>query len=388
MKREILVNGASPREIAVMEDGRLCEYLPDETDPGQPGTVIRGRVIRVVRGMEAAFVDIGTGRNGFLPLQERGVDPQAAPLREGDRVTVQVQREAHGEKGAFLTRDLALTGTCVVFMPENRTVGASGKLPREEAAWLRALGRRLAEDRFGLVMRTAAAEAEEDAIREETEEMARIWAGIASAAATAPAPSVLWQPEGALGQLLKDYAAAGIDCVISEDPSVQALLPEGIPFRKVDRDPLAVAGVPALLRDALRRKAWLKSGANLVIDECEALTVIDVNTAKFTGKRALENNLTRVNREACREIARQIRLRSLGGIILIDMIDMLEAEHRAEVLEALREAFSHDRARTVIHGFTSLGLIEMTRRRTRKPLRETLHGAAPAPEETAGPGET
>ncbi len=380
MKREILVNGASPREIAVMEDGRLCEYLTDETDPGRPGTVILGRVIRVVKGMEAAFVDIGTGKNGFLPLQERCAEPQAAPLREGDRVTVQVQREAHGEKGAFLTRDIALTGTYVVYMPENRAVGASGKLPREEAARLRDLGRRLAEDRFGLVMRTASAEAGEDDIRRETEALSRTWADIAAAAATAAAPSVLWQPESVLSQLLKDYAAAGIDCVVSEDPAVEELLGGGVPFRPVERDPLAVAGVPALLQDALRRKAWLKSGANLVIDECEALTVIDVNTAKFTGKRALENNLTRVNREACREIARQVRLRALGGIILIDMIDMLEEAHRAEVLEALREAFSHDRARTVIHGFTSLGLIEMTRRRTRKPLRETLRGARQANE--------
>lgn len=368
MKREILVHGGA---IAVMEDGRLCEYLTGEDGDPAPQTVVRGRVARVVRGMDAAFVEIGAARNGFLPLTEKNC-PQDVPLREGDAVTVQVVREAHGEKGAFLTRDICLTGQTVVLMPFGKSVGASGKLPAGDAARLRALGRRLADGRFGLVMRTAAAQSAEEAIAAETEALAAVWADAAERAPTAPAPSVLLAPRGALEALLDDLIPTGVDTVISDEPEVARLCEGRCPFRPVAADPLRTAGVPAKVEEALRRRVWLKSGANLVIDECEALTVIDVNTAKNTGKRQAEQSLTRVNVEACAEIARQVRLRSLGGIIIIDMIDMMDEAHREEVLAALRDAFARDRAKTVIHGFTSLGLIEMTRRRTRRALRETV----------------
>lgn len=373
MKREILVHGGA---VAVTEDGRLCEYLTGAEDETAPQTVLRGRVVRVVRGMDAAFVDIGGERNGFLPLKEKGEGIPDTPLREGDPVTVQVVREAHGEKGAFLTRDITLTGQNVVLLPCSRGVGASGKLDAGTAARLRELGRRLADGRFGLVMRTAAAGSAEEDIARETEALAAVWDGIAAKAPVSPAPSVLLPPRSPLEALLDDLIPRGVDAVISDEPEVERAVAGRCPFRQVAADPLRTAGVPAKLEEALRRRVWLKSGANLVIDECEALTVIDVNTAKNTGKRQAEQSLTRVNVEACAEIARQVRLRSLGGIIVIDMIDMIDQEHRGEVLQALRRAFENDRARTVIHGFTSLGLIEMTRRRTRKSLRETLRGTA------------
>ena len=369
MKREILVHGGA---VAVMEDGRLCEYLTGTEGGLAPQTVVRGRVARVVRGMDAAFVDVGEERNGFLPLKEKNGDPDAAPLREGDAVTVQVVREAHGEKGAFLTRDIALAGQTVILMPCGRSVGASGKLDAAEAARLRETGRRLADGRFGLVMRTAAAEAEEAEIAAEIGSLAAVWADIAARAPVSPVPSVLREARTPLETLLDDLIPRGVDAVISDEPETERLCAGRCLFRAVQADPMHTAGVPARLEEALRRRVWLKSGANLVIDECEALTVIDVNTAKNTGKRQAEASLTRVNVEACAEIARQVRLRSLGGIIIIDMIDMIDESHRGEVLSALRQAFACDRAKTVIHGFTSLGLIEMTRRRTRKALRETL----------------
>ncbi len=379
--REILLRRAD-RACAVTEDGRLCEYIPESDGRFAAGALYLGRVVRVVRSTGAAFVDIGAERNGFLPLQEREGAPEGQPLREGDRVTVQIVREAHGEKGAFLTRDVSLTGEGLILMPLSRFVGASGKLPRDTADRLRSIGRAIAGDRFGLVMRTAAAGRDEAQLRDEAESLLARWQDIARAVSASAAPACLQTPGGALESLLNDYIPRGLDAVISDDPDTEAFCAGRCAFRHVDADPFATAGIPAKLEEALRRRVWLKSGANLVIDECEALTVIDVNTAKNAGKRDHERALTTVNAEACAEIARQVRLRSLGGIILIDMIDMVSEEDRAMVLDKLREAFARDRVKTVIHGYTSLGLIEMTRRRTRKTLRETLRekDAAAAPE--------
>ncbi|MBR5344722.1 MAG: ribonuclease E/G [Clostridia bacterium] len=371
--REILVSAAS-HACAVMEDGHLCEYIPEE-ESGASGAILLGKVVRVVKANDAAFVDIGEERNGFLPLKERSDSFVGQPLREGDRVTVQIVREAHGEKGAFLTRDINLAGESVIFMPCNRFIGASGKLAAAEADRLRTLGRELSSDRFGLVMRTAAAAMTKEAIAAEIDSMQALWFTIAIAAPTAPAPSVLWQGRTVLESLLDDYVPRGVETVISDDPTIAPFCDGRCPFRLVNADPLETAGIPAKLEEALHRRVWLKSGANLVIDECEALTVIDVNTAKNTARRVHEKALASVNAEACAEIARQIRLRSIGGIIIIDMIDMIDEDDKAHVLEALRSAFAADRSKTVIHGYTSLGLIEMTRRRTRKSLRETLKKA-------------
>ena len=376
--REILYSAAK-KACAVTEDGRLCEYVPAEEGEAS-GAVLLGRVERVVKATDAAFVDIGAERNGFLPLKERSESFAGQPVREGDRVTVQVVREAHGGKGAFLTRDVSLTGETLILMPLNRFTGASGKLPKDEADRLRELGRTLSGGRFGLVMRTAAAHADPGAIAEEAEALWRRWEAIAAAAPTAPAPSVLWRGRTALESLLDDYLPRGVDAVISDDPAAEALCAGRCAFRAVKADPLETAGVPAKLEEALHRRVWLKSGANLVIDECEALTVIDVNTAKNTARRGHEKAMAGVNAEACAEIARQVRLRSLGGIIVIDMIDMVDEADRAHVLEALKAAFAADRAKTVIHGYTALGLIEMTRRRTRKPLREAMKKTAPGEE--------
>ena len=372
MKREILIRGADPRDIAVMEDGRLCEYLPAGEAGGNTGTVCVGKIVRVLKGMDAAFVEIGEERNAYLPLREKHLPEDAAPLREGGRVLVQVVREAHGEKGAFLTRDISLGGQYLILMPRSASVGVSDKLNGAQAARLRKLGTELSGGSCGLVMRTACAQAEETEIRAELETLRETWERIRNAAPTAHVPSELWRQTDPLTALLDDYLPRGVDCVISDDPAVERCCAGRCPFRLVQTDPLQTAGVPAKLREGLQRRVWLKSGGNLIIDECEALTVIDVNTAKFTGKRPLEHNLTHVNLEACAEIARQIRLRALGGIIIMDMMDMDARENRDAVIQTLRQAFEADRSKTVIHGFTSLGLIEMTRRRTRRPLRESL----------------
>lgn len=367
MTREIYVQRGAQRELAVVEDGRLVEYLRENPESSGAENVYLGRVERVVTGMNAAFVDIGQERNGFLPLEERST-AHSTRLQCGMRILVQVKKEAQGTKGAFLTRDITLCGQYALLMPCNRYIGVSSRVEdAQDKEALRTLGRDIAGEAFGLVMRHASLEAEESEIRAEIATMLEAWKQLESKAATAPAPSLIYQPRTLLHSLLDDYLPRGIQRVVTDDEALQ------IPGCEVSHEPpgvMARHGLTIQRDKALRRLVWLDGGGNLMIDPCEALTVIDVNTAKNTGKRALEQTVLLTNLEAAEEIARQVRLRNLSGIILIDMIDMQEEAHREAVLAALTEAFRADRVKTVIHGLTSLGLVEMTRKKTRRPLRD------------------
>ena len=368
--RTIYVRAGHPREIAVAEDGRLVEYLLDD-GASVAEAVYLGRVERVVPGMKAAFVDIGGEKNGFLPLEERSRSVQLPPLRDGQRVLVQVKKDAQGVKGAYLTRDISLCGEYVIVMPRNRYIGVSARIEDENLREsMKKLGQAIAGGNFGLVMRAGALGAEEADIRGEAEELMARWEEISKAAPTAHAPSMIHRPRTPLDSLLDDYLPRGVDGVVTNDEDVARQLSDILPVTVTKEDPMAASGMAAQRDRALRRHVWLDSGGSLVIDRCEAMTVIDVNTAKFTGKRDLADTIFQLNLEACGEIARQVRLRNLSGIILIDMIDMDGEEQRARVLERLNECFAADRVKTVIHGFTSLGLIEMTRKKSRRPLED------------------
>ena len=221
-------------------------------------------------------------------------------------------------------------------------------------------------------MRTAAENAPEEELAAEAERLFQQWEQIRRAAPTAHVPSVLMQPRSTLEAVLDDYRPRGIDQIVTDDPAVAEKAAGIAPVQVIPENLLTIYKIESQLKKAQERRVWLSSGGTLVIDPCEAMTVIDVNTAKFTGKRELEDTVLRLNLEACGEIARQVRLRNLSGIIIIDMIDMKTPEHRQMVLDALEEAFASDRVKTVIHGLTSLGLVEMTRKRSRPPLREML----------------
>lgn len=369
--REIYVRGSTPREIAVAEDGRLVEYLLDEGTDASPETIYLGRVERVVPGMKAAFVDIGQEKNGFLPLEEKSQALELPRLQSGMSVLVQVKKEAQGAKGAFLTRDVTLCGETVILMPLNRYIGVSARISDEGTRKaLSALGRSIAGGCFGLVMRAASAQAEESAIREETAALLDAWEDAARRAPAAHAPSMVYRPRTALDSVLCDYRPRGIDRAVTDDPAVAALFEGVCPVAMAGHDLMENSGMARQRDKALERFVWLKSGGSLVIDECEAMTVIDVNTGKFTGKRLLEDTILTINLEACEEIVRQTRLRNLSGIIVADLIDMASQEHRDAVQQALTRAFADDRIKTVIHGFTSLGLMEITRKKTRRTLRQ------------------
>lgn len=366
--REIYIKAGSVRQLALVEDGRLCEYLLDSGDAATEA-IYAGRVERVVSGMKAAFVDIGQEKNGFLPLEERSAS--LPMLQAGDMVLVQVKKEAQGSKGAFLTRDLTLCGETAILMPMNRYVGCSSRIEDEGTRKaLIALGKDIARDSFGLIMRNAAETAAEETIRAEVKTLCGLWETISKAAPTAHVPSMLHSPRTLLDSLIDDYRHRGIDRFVTDDETLAGELSPIAPVTLAGDRLMEIARLTHQRDKALQRHVWLDSGASLVIDPCEAMTVIDVNTAKFTGKKNLSETIVKTNLEACGEIARQVRLRNISGIILIDMIDMEEQEHRQRVLDALREAFAADRVKTVVHGFTSLGLIEMTRKRSRCPLRE------------------
>ena len=367
--REIYIRNDNGLDIAVVEDGQLVEYLPADEDASAEAIYL-GRVERVMPGMKAAFVNIGQERAGFLPLEERNTR-DLPKLQTGMSVLVQVRKEAHDEKGAFLSRDISLCGEYVLFSPLNRMAAVSSRIVKEKhRKALKELAREISGDEFGLIMRTASKNADEAAIRAEVEELHTRWECICKAAPTAHVPSVLHQPRTTLDLVLADYHPRGIDRICINGAELTQKLSAYAPVTVMGDNLFDVARISTQVLKALDRRVWLESGGNLVFDPCEAMTVIDVNTAKFTGKTALADTVLQTNLEACAEIARQVRLRNISGIIIIDMIDMIAREHHHAVLEALNKAFTADRVKTVVHGFTSLGLVEMTRKRTRPTLRE------------------
>lgn len=362
----VIVRG--PGFCAVTEDGVLVEYL--QRDASQGGDILGGTVERMMPGIGGAFVSIGRKKAGFLPLRENSQSFAAEPLRSGTRIPVQVKKEETGGKGAFLTRDLTLAGTYVLLMPLNRYIGVSSRIQAEEdRERLRAIGRELVEqlsdgplaEPFGVVMRAAALQADRTQLGAETAELLREWTCIQEKIREGFSDGEVLYHQDPMGQMIAEYEAKG---------AVRILEAETLP-----------ADLRRQLSEAGERKIRIRNGGNIVIDRCEAMTVIDVNSgsagagqghgrygngagrsgqgAGGSGFAYLETNLA-----ACETIAAQIRLRNLGGMILIDFIDMETENDRNRVADRMREALSSDRRKTVVHGWTRLGILEMTRKRT------------------------
>lgn len=337
MERRLYLNESC---CAVAEDDRLVEYIPlEKTD--QTGRIVLGRVERMMPALDAAFVDIGRKKAAFLPMKENSQTFLGGSLRSGDRIPVQIRKEEHDGKGAYLSRDLTIPGTYMLLMPMNRHIGISARFTdpgtRER---LRHVGEALAGGETGLVMREAAANAERDELDAEFRHLMDVWRGIREGKIP---------EEGPAQELLRDYLPRGVNEILRNQD-----LPSGLLHQ---------------LREARNRQIRLPHGGNIVIDPCEALTVIDVNSASDASTADRRATALRTNLEACQEIMIQTRLRNLSGILVLDLIDMAEEEDRIQVEQTLAAAFQRDRIKTVIHGFTRLGLMEMTRRRTRPVLR-------------------
>ena len=326
---------------AVEENGRLVEFYPAEkTD--QTGQILKGKVERMVPGLEAAFIQIGRKKAGFLPLKENSQTFQGGTIQSGDRIMVQIKKEENGEKGAYLTRDLTIPGSYLILMPMNKHIGISARV-LDDASRQRLLdtGRRLAEGKTGLILREAAVKATEVELLNEMKRLSEKWGRIKTGETL---------PTGPADELIRDYTPRGISQIkeISELP----------------------ANLKRQLKEADNRKIRLPHGGNIIIDPCEAMTVIDVNSASDNGEGNRRETILRTNLEACREIMFQVRLRNLSGILILDMIDMNDETDRSMVLKELQDAFRNDRIKTVIHGYTHLELIEMTRKRSRAAWQE------------------
>jgi len=381
--RVLVRSWGATRQIAALEDNRLLEYLEDKPgDDSIAGTVLLGRVERVLPSVGAAFIQIGQPLNGFLPLREMSSFARhgdAKPLVTGKDVIVQVKKSARADKGAFLSQDIALPGLYTIWMPLNRHVGVSARIADDQQREkLTSLGRDLTGGESGIIMRNAALEARRADIECEIASHKAIWQGIAARAEYALSPATLYEQSSELTVLLRDNVSRFSLSVHADKESYRdgEIPRDGIPAELLPETEMEVmwnrSRVKEQLATALRRKVSLPEGGTLVFDEREALHTIDVNTASFTGTgkgndAALEQNLM-----ACDEIARQIQLRNLSGVIIIDFIDMRSDEDRAAVLSRFESCVAKDRSRLVIHGFTTLGLLETTRRRTRESLADLL----------------
>jgi ribonuclease E len=349
--------------------------------------------------MEAAFVDIGQPRNAVLYVGE--VTPEADEdlegsahtrieqvLNAGQSVLVQVTKDPMGSKGARLTTELSLAGRYVVLIPRGSGFGISRRLEDRERQRLRDIARRLKPEGYGVIVRTAGEGATEDELARDIGRLTRLWEEIDSRAAKASAPQEIYVEPDLVIRVIRDHfskefarlAVADKDIYERVHAYVQAVDPE-----LLDRVELYTGDLPLFdaenvtqqLRKGLERRVWLPSGGQIVIDRSEALTVIDVNTARFVGRKSLEDTVVKTNLEAAAEVVRQLRLRDIGGIIIIDFIDMLLERNRELVLKTLRRELDRDRTKTQVIGISPLGLVEMTRKNVSEGLVEALSTPCP-----------
>lgn len=403
--------------VALVEDGRLAEfYLENRCRTGPTGNIYRGRVLRLLPGLAAAFVNIGLERPAYLFAEDVTAqadefhrlwlkeEPEDAPrpklppaaigdlLHEGQEILVQVLRGPQGNKGARLTTNLTLAGHYLVYSPTLPQLGISRRIADEaERQRLRAILEKLPVPEGGFIARTASRGQDLEKLRRERDALLARWQRLLHKRETVAAPALLHQEMETCLRVVREIFSPEIDRVVVDDPAAFAKIRDYLealnPYDKyrlelhADPEPLfSHYGLEIDWPRLLAPKVWLKSGGYLLFDTAEALTAIDVNTGRFVGRHDLEETILQTNLEAALEIARQLRLRNIGGLVVIDFIDMDRAAHRDQVYQALLEAVSRDRAKTTVLPVSALGLIEMTRQR----LRDTLEQAVMEPCQCCG----
>jgi ribonuclease G len=425
VRKRIVVNaGLIETRVGVQEGSLLTElYLERHHHRSIVGSVYKGVVTNVLPGMQAAFVDIGLTKDAFLyagdytanlgdvagamlagagedgdadvdldveelePRRETG--PIEDLLHKGQTVLVQVSKESLGTKGARITSFISLPGRYLVYMPQARHIGVSRRIRDDrERERLRAALRSVGLPPGGFILRTNAEGKNESEFAADVEFLTRLWAQVQARYEQAAAPAVLHEEGDLTFRVVRDLFSPEVDEFVVDAREVfdkcvgyvEALVPALRERVRLWDEPTPVfeaLGIEKDIEKALRRRVWLKSGGYIVIDHTEALVSIDVNTGKYVGKRDFEQTVLKINLEAVGEVVRQIRLRDLGGIIIIDFIDMESAEHREQVYRALKRALAEDKARTNVLEISELGLVEMTRKRVRQDLRALLSTVCP-----------
>ena len=401
MSEEILIN-VTPQEtrVAVVSGGAVQELLVERaTSRGLVGNIYMGKVARVLPGMQSAFVEIGLSRTAFLHVADIWEHRDAAKpiekvLAEGQPILVQVVKDPIGTKGARLSTQVSIAGRLLVYLPASTShdsphIGVSQRI--EDEGGRQALRDRLrelvpADEKGGFIVRTLAESAGEEELRADLDYLRQIWRAIRGRSgdcAGSPKPQLLYQDLSLAERVLRDMASADTARVVIDSREnfqklaafAESYMPRvrgKIEHYTGERPLFDLYNVETEIERALSRRVELKSGGTLVIDQTEAMTTIDVNTGGFVGARNFDDTIFKTNLEAAGAVARQLRLRNLGGIVIADFIDMETEEHRAAVLDELKRALARDRTRMTVSGFTALGLVEMTRKRTRESLAHIL----------------
>jgi len=409
MQQDILINW-SPQEtrVAVVESGAVQELHVERTlERGLVANVYLGKVARVLPGMQSAFIDIGLERAAFLHVADvwhrqpdgeppgflRNNAPQV-PIEkqvfEGQSLMVQVIKDPIGSKGARLSTQISIAGRLLVFLPQDDHVGVSQKIPPEQRDALRSrLQALVGSAGGGFILRTNGEDSSDAELAEDIAYLRKTWARIRESATRLPPPALLHQDLNLLQRVLRDLAGDATQSIkVDSREQFEALRAFGMEFMpaaaaklqhyKGERPIFDLFGIDEEIGKALGRRVELKSGGYLIVDQTEALTTVDVNTGGFVGARNFDDTIFKTNLEAAQAIARQLRLRNLGGIIIVDFIDMTREDHREAVVAEFRKQLARDRVKTMLGGFSQLGLLEMTRKRTRESLAHMLCEPCPS----------
>jgi len=401
MSEEILIN-VTPQEtrVAVIYLGAVQElHIERASQKGLVGNVYLGRVSRVLPGMQSAFIDIGLDRAAFLHVgdivgarsEHNGLQPIEKVLHEGQSILVQVIKDPISAKGARLSTQISMAGRFLVYLPQETRIGISQKIEDEsERELLRERLTRIlpVDGKGGFIIRTMANLAEDGELAADVEYLHTLWDAIQARSENTAAPAPIYQELDLAHRVLRDFATAETERILVDSRETWQRMKgfadeftrnvaDKISHYAADRPLFELYSVEEEIEKALGRRVDLKSGGYLIVDQTEALTTIDVNTGGYVTGRSFDETIFKTNLEAAQTIARQLRLRNLGGIIILDFIDMENVEHKQSVMAELTKSLARDRTRMTINGFTSLGLVEMTRKRTRESLAHVLCESCP-----------